>query len=259
MTFASYYWTWTTDNTHKNMPKVWEEGLKTRRDYENADVFIRELKRYEQNNDLPSFMIMSLREDHTQGTTPGAYTPTACVASNDLAVGRIVDACSHSKYWPQMAIFIIQDDAQDGPDHVDAHRTEGLVISPYTRHHRVDSSFYTTTSMLRTMELLLGLPPMSEYDAAATPMYAAFDGNPDSAPFTALSPQVDIMAKNAQTAYGAQRSKRMNFVDPDQLSEDDVEALNRILWHSIKGAKVPYPVPTRSALFNDAGKPVALP
>ncbi len=99
---------------------------------------------------------------------------------------------------------------------------------------------------------------MSQYDAAATPMYAAFDGQPDNTPFTALSAQVDIMAKNAQTAYGAQRSKQMNFTDPDRLSEDDVEALNHILWHSIKGENVSYPTPTRSALFNVSGRPLTL-
>ena len=159
-------------------------------------------------------MIMSLPEDHTEGTKPGAFTPTAQVASNDQAVGKIVAACSRSKFWKEMAIFIVQDDAQDGPDHVDAHRTEALAISPYTRQGKTDSSRYTTASMLRTMELILGLAPMSQYDAAAPPMYAAFRSAPDVTPYTLRPPQTDLMAKNVATAYGAKESSRMDFPAP---------------------------------------------
>ncbi len=248
LTYASYYYTWTTDNTHKNMPPVWLANLNKLRDFENADLFITDLKEYERTNSLPNFMIMSLREDHTEGTTPGAFTPQAEVASNDLGVGKIVAACSRSKYWKEMAIFIIEDDAQDGPDHIDAHRTEGLVISPYVKRGRVDSTFYTTTSMLRSMELILGLPPMTQYDAAATPMYSLFSAKADLTPYTALPAQVDLMARNAATAYGAQESKQMDFSEPDRLTAKQVIALNRILWHSIKGAATPYPAPTRRAL-----------
>ena len=125
---------------------------------------------------------MSLGEDHTTGTRPGTFTPQACVASNDLALGRIVEAVSHSKYWPETAIFVIEDDAQNGPDHVDAHRTVGLVISPYTRRKHLDSTQYSTVSMLRTIELILGLPPLSQYDAAARPMFASFTDKPDLTP-----------------------------------------------------------------------------
>ncbi len=163
------------------------------RDTENAAEFIREFDQYEKNYDnpdpnkrLPNFMVMALSENHTNGTRPGSFTPVAMVASNDLAVGMIVERISHSKYWPETAIFIIEDDAQDGPDHVDAHRTAGLVISPYVRREKVDSTLYSTSSMLRTMELLLGLPPMSQYDAAATPMYMTFGANPDLTPFNHL-------------------------------------------------------------------------
>jgi YVTN family beta-propeller protein len=248
LTYASYYYTWTTDNTHKNMPPVWLANLNKLRDFQNADLFIKDLKKYEQSNKLPNFMIMSLREDHTEGTTPGKFTPTAEVASNDLGVGKIVAACSRSKFWKRMAIFIIEDDAQDGPDHVDAHRTEGLVISPYVRRGRVDSTFYTTTSMLRTMELILGLPPMTQYDAAATPMYSLFSSRADLTPYTSLPPRVDLMARNLSTAYGARESHQMDFSQPDRLTAKQVVALNHILWHSIKGADVPYPAPTRRAL-----------
>src|SRR5207248_4963016 len=132
---------------------------------------------------MPRFIVMSLGEDHTTGTTPGTFTPQACVASNDIALGRLVDAVSHSKYWPETAIFVIEDDAQNGPDHVDAHRTVGLVVSPYTKRRFVDSTQYSTVAMIRTMELILGLPPLSQYDAAARPMYASFTDKADLGPY----------------------------------------------------------------------------
>ncbi len=153
------------------------------RDTENAETFIQELANFEKSDSLPRFMVMSLGEDHTTGTRPGTYTPRACVASNDLALGRIVEAISRSKYWPQMAIFVIEDDAQNGPDHVDAHRTVGLVISPYTKRGHLDSSQYSTVSMIRTIELILGLPPLSQFDAAARPMFASFTNKPVLTPY----------------------------------------------------------------------------
>src|SRR5207237_4335890 len=128
---------------------------------------------------IPRFMVMSLGENHTQGTRAGAYTPKAHVAANDVALGKIVDAISHSKVWKEFAIFVIEDDAQNGPDHVDSHRTCGLVISPYVKRGVVDSEMYSTVSMLRTVELLLGLPPMTQHDAAAPPMVNSFMAKPD--------------------------------------------------------------------------------
>jgi len=217
------------------------------RDTENAAEFIREFDQYKKNYDnpdpgkrLPNYMVMALSENHTQGTRAGSYTPVAMVASNDLAVGMIVERISHSKYWPEMAIFIIEDDAQDGPDHVDAHRTAGLVISPYIRREKVDSTLYSTSSMLRTMELLLGLPPMSQYDAAATPMYTAFGTEPDATPFTRLAPQVDLNAKNTQQAWGSKASRKMDFDDVDR---NPPFLLNEIIWRSVKGADSPMPLP----------------
>ena len=132
---------------------------KRMRDTDNAETFLREYREYEKNGNLPRLMIMSLGEDHTTGTRPGTYNPRACVASNDLALGRIVEAVTRSKFWPETAIFVIEDDAQNGPDHVDAHRTIGLVISPYTKRKYLDSSQYSTVGMIRTMELILGLSP----------------------------------------------------------------------------------------------------
>ena len=150
----------------------------------------------ERTGTVPSFMVMALSEDHTKGTRPGVCTPKACVASNDLGIGKIVEAVSASSLWKEFAIFIIEDDAQNGPDHVDSHRTVGLVVSPYTRNTGVDHTHYTTTSMLRTMELILGATPMSQFDAAATPMYAAFHDGPDVTPYHSRTPATDLDAKN---------------------------------------------------------------
>lgn len=227
------------------------------RDTENVKIFLREFDEYEKNFDnpeaekrLPNYIVMSLPENHTNGTRPGSYTPVAMVASNDLAVGTLVERVSHSKYWPTTAIFIIEDDAQDGPDHVDARRTTGLVISPYVRRGIVDSTLYSTSSMLRTMELLLGLPPMSQYDAAAMPMYASFATEPDLTPFNLLPPQVDLAAKNTEKSFGARLSGQMDFSEPDRAP---MHALNEILWKSVKGADSPMPPPVHRyrALIGD--------
>ena len=215
------------------------------RDYERADRFVEEFQEMDRQGTVPNFMFMSLGENHTNGTTPGAYTPKAQVASNDVAVGKIVEAITRSRVWSSFAIFIIEDDAQNGPDHVDSHRTAGLVISPYVKRKVVDSSMYSTLSMLRTVELLLGLPPMTQHDAAAPPMVNSFTASPDPSGFTALPARIDLMTKNPLHGYGAVASARMDFSEYDRIDED---ALNRILWHSIKGVDVPYPAPVRRAL-----------
>ncbi len=211
------------------------------RDYLAADIFVKEVQSWEKSGDMPHFMVMALSEDHTRGTRPGNHTPKACVASNDLGLGKIVEACSKSKFWKEMAIFIIEDDAQNGPDHVDAHRTVALVASPYTRRHTVDSTFYTTCSLLRTMELILGLPPMSQYDAAATPLYAAFTNRPDVTPYKCLPARIDLNAMNTPRSFGAAVSLKLDLDEPDHLTVQDEDSLNRVLWHSIKGEQTPYP------------------
>jgi YVTN family beta-propeller protein len=223
------------------------------RDTDNAAEFLREFEEYERNFDsplpakrLPNFMVMSLPEDHTAGTTPGRFTPIAMVANNDYAVGMIVDRITHSRYWPETAIFIIEDDAQDGPDHVDARRTTAYVVSPYIKRQTIDSTLYTTSSFLRTMELLLGLPPMSQYDAAASPIYASFGDKPDLTPFEHVKPVVDVTEKNTIRAYGARRSMKMDFRDVD---EAPMAELNEILWKSIKGAESPVPAPVHRVRF----------
>jgi hypothetical protein len=217
------------------------------RDTENIDVFLKEYREFEKADKMPRFIIMSLGEDHTTGTTPGTYTPQACVASNDVALGRLVEAVSHSKYWKETAIFVIEDDAQNGPDHVDAHRTVGLVISPYTKRRCVDSTQYSTVSMIRSIELILALSPLSQYDAAARPMYASFTDKADLTPYAHEAARIDLAAKNSEKSYGAQRSSRMDFSDYDLA--DDFE-LNEILWRSIKGVEAPVPPTVRRAIAN---------
>ncbi|MDX1982768.1 MAG: alkaline phosphatase family protein [Bryobacteraceae bacterium] len=223
------------------------------RDTDNVGVFFEEFEQYEKNFDsedpakrLPNFIVMSLGEDHTQGTRPGAPTPRAAVANNDWAVGMLVDRVSHSKYWPETAIFVIEDDAQDGPDHVDARRTIGLVISPYTKRKALDSTLYTTSSFLRTMELLLGLPPMTQYDAAAMPLYQSFNATADLTPYTHAKPEIDVNEKNTELAWGAQESLAMDFSDYDLTP---MFALNEIVWKSVKGAASEMPLPVRRFHF----------
>jgi DNA-binding beta-propeller fold protein YncE len=217
------------------------------RDTENAKEFLREFEEYEKHFDsskpeerLPNFIVMALPEDHTHGTRPGENTPRACVASNDSALGMIVARLTRSRYWPEMAVFVIEDDAQDGPDHVDARRTEGLVISPYSRQGIVDSTLYTTSSMLRTMELLLGLQPMSQFDASANPMYKSLCTKANLEPYTAIEPKIDLKETNAKTAWGADASMQMNLSTYD---EAPMFELNEIIWKSVKGADSEMPLP----------------
>jgi YVTN family beta-propeller protein len=209
------------------------------RDTDKVKWWIEDLHKAEKSGVLPRFTIMSLGEDHTRGTSPGAFTPDASVAS-------IVEAASRSKFWNEMAIYVIEDDAQNGPDHVDAHRTVGFVISPYCKRGFVDSTLYTTASMIRTMELILGLPPLTQYDAGATPMFRSFKKTPSVTPYTPLTPGVDVLAKNGRNAPYGKQSARMNFRQYDRAPEDE---LNRILWFAAKGPGVPYPTPIHRAIF----------
>jgi YVTN family beta-propeller protein len=215
------------------------------RDYERMNIFINDMHAAEKTGDWPALMVMSLPEDHTAGRKVGSRTPDACVGSNDLAVGEMVDAISHSKFWPETAIFIIEDDAQNGQDHVDAHRTVGLVISPYTRRGVVDHTMYTTSSMVRTIELMLKLPPMTQYDAAATPMFASFMTTPDLRPYTVEKQRIDLAAKNLPKNPGAKASAMLDLSDLDKA---DPDKLNQILWDYFKPG-TPMPAPVRSMVF----------
>ncbi len=217
------------------------------RDTENAKVFLEEFSAYEANFDskdaekrLPNYIVMSMQENHTHGTDPKSFSPRAMVANQDLALGQMIERLTHSRYWPQMAIFIMEDDAQDGPDHVDARRTACLAISPYIHRGMVDSTLYTTSSMVRSIELLLGMAPLSQYDAAATPYYAAFGMTPDLTPFKGLPAQWNVNEMNPPTAYGARESGKMNFAEAD---EAPMHRLNEIIWKSVRGADSPMPPP----------------
>ena len=223
----------------------------TIQDQRRADIWLEEFRQFEANGNLPRLSIIRLPNDHTSGTRPGAWTPRAMVADNDLALGRIVEAISNSRYWKECAIFVLEDDSQNGPDHVDAHRSPALVVSPFARRQALDSTLYTTSAMLRTMELILGLPPMSQYDAAATPMYNAFQPVPVLTPYAVRPARVPLDERNEAGAPGAQASMRMNFTEVDLTPELE---LNEIIWQSIKGAGSKMPPPVRSAFVRGVNR-----
>jgi DNA-binding beta-propeller fold protein YncE len=213
-------------------------------DNERVDAWLEEFRRFEKEGGLPRLNIFHLGGDHTEGTRPGARTPRAMVAENDVALGRLVEAVSRSRFWRESAIFVLEDDAQNGPDHVDAHRSVLLVASPWVRRGAVDSTLYTTSGVLRTIELLFGLPPMSQYDAAATPLFAAFSAKPDPAPYSVRPARVDVRERNREDAPGAEASLRMNLAKPDLAPELE---LNEILWKSVRGRDAVMPPPIRAA------------
>jgi hypothetical protein len=216
-------------------------------DQVRVEIFLRHLKGWiadkaKGKDTMPNFVMLRLPNDHTAGTRPGAPTPKASVADNDLAVGRAVEAISHSVFWEDTAFFILEDDAQDGADHVDAHRSIGLVVSKYAPRERfggvfVDSRFYSTVSMVRTMETLLGLPPMNNNDAFASLISPIFGGPGDQPAYTADTTNRDnglIYTANTKTAPGAKESAKMDFRHADRA---DAGKLNVILWRDAMGDK----------------------
>jgi YVTN family beta-propeller protein len=210
------------------------------RESDRVQEWSREFAQFESAGNLPAFEIMRLPSDHTAGTTPGRLTPQEYVAENDRAVGQVVDVVSHSKDWASTAIFVTEDDAQNGPDHVDAHRTISLVISPYTQRSRpfVDHTLYDTSAMVRTMELILGMRPLSQFDANASPMWRLFHAGADLRPYTALPETYATATLNTPYSYGAARSASWSF-DREDLAPMD--QLNEVLWHAVLGAGTPYP------------------
>ena len=185
-------------------------------DQARADEFIRELRRFEHSGNLPSFVLMQLGNDHTAGSFPGYPVPTSAVADNDLALGRVVDAISHSSYWKNTVIFVAEDDAQNGVDHVDGHRTMALVISAYNKTHAVDSNFYDQTSILRTIEAIFGLSPLTQFDAASPPLTNIFDLRATQAPYNAVPNRIplDVINPKRVSLLHAADFDRPDAVDP---------------------------------------------
>ncbi len=211
-----------------------------------ADLFLKDLKAFEARGDFPQLVILRLPNDHTSGVKAGTPTPDAQVADNDLAMGRIFEGLSHSTFWKDMAVFAIEDDPQAGFDHVTGYRTTAYVAGPYVKRHAVVSTQYNTTSLLRTMEQILGLPPMNQFDASAVPMGDCFTDVADLTPFVSVPNTVplDQMNPENKSAMSQQQirdmlaSNKMNFSVPDKAPED---ALNRILWRAMRGTSEPYP------------------
>jgi hypothetical protein len=211
-----------------------------------AGQFIRELEKFEQAGEFPNLVILWLPNDHTNGAKPGSPTPEAMAADNDLAMGKVFQAVSHSKFWKDACIFAVEDDPQAGWDHVSGYRTTAYLASPYSRHGRVVSTQYNQTSILRTIELMLGLPPMNQMDATATPMFDCFTDRPDFAPFDAVPNNIPLDRMNPEPKKISDRqlrkdacvSARLPLDKPDQCPDD---VLNHILWRATKGTRAPYP------------------
>ncbi len=241
--FASYPMIETIQKFSPTNYVGWEMSVP---DQHRADFIIRELEEFTRKGEFPQLTIICLPNDHTSGTSRGTPTPAACVADNDLAFGRIVEALSHSPFWREMAILGIEDDPQAGWDHVSGYRTTAYVVSPYAKRGGVVSSQYNTTSLLRTIGQILGMKPMSQCDASALAMWDAFTDTPDFTPFTALPTNIplDQMNPDPKTLNDpilkadAIASGRMNFREVDRAPEDE---LNRILWRAMKGTREPYP------------------
>ena len=211
-----------------------------------AAQFIKDLRQFEQAGHFPNLTLICLPDDHTSGTKAGSPTPAAQVADNDLALGQIIEAVSYSRFWPRTCIFVIEDDPQNGWDHMSGYRTVAFVASPYTKRGAVVSTQYNHTSVLRTMELILGLPPMNQMDATATPMFDCFTTTINLTPYTALTNNIPLDQMNAEPKKisdpllrkQAYASARLPLAQADQCPEDQ---LNRILWHAMKGPAAPYP------------------
>jgi YVTN family beta-propeller protein len=207
-------------------------------DVERVKVFLADLAEFEKSGAMPRLMFMRLGNDHTSGTQGGKLSPFSMVADNDYALGKLVEAVSKSRFWSSTAIFVLEDDAQNGPDHVDSHRSPAFLISPYVKHKTVDGSMYNTASMLRTMELILGLRPMTQFDAAARPMSAAFQTAADPTPYVAEKPRVPLDERNPLHSATAEKSSRLDFSQEDRADADE---LNDILWTAIRGTHAPPP------------------
>ena len=222
--------------------------------YPGFDMTIQDVKRekiWEQDfdsllalNQVPRFNSIRFGNDHTSGMRKGSYTPEAAIADNDLAVGLFIEHLSNSPIWKESAVFILEDDAQNGSDHVDAHRSPAYVISPYTRRHFHDKTMYSTSGMLRTIELILGMPPMSQYDAAATPMWRCFTSKPDLTPYKAIDAKVSIDTRNAAVNKWSKLSDSFNLAQLDAVPDG---IFNEVIWKAVRGIDSEMPAPRRGA------------
>ena len=211
-------------------------------------IWKKDFERLEKENKLPALSLLRLPNDHTWGTRKGKQTPAAYNAINDYALGLIVQTISHSKDWKNSIIFVVEDDAQNGSDHVDAHRSCLLVISPYIKRNYVDHTMYSTSSVLKTIELVLGLSPMTQYDLSATPILFSITDKPDFKPYKVIEPLIDTSAVNSANAYGAIECEHLNFTKEDAVPD---RIFNEILWRDIKGKNSVMPPPVRSAFVKE--------
>jgi DNA-binding beta-propeller fold protein YncE len=226
--FCKYYTSW--DQTVRDTTRV----AQWKRDFDSLVAI----------NALPQLNTLRIINDHTEGTKKGRPTPFAHVADNDLAVGMFVEYLSKSPVWKNSVVFILEDDAQNGPDHVDAHRSTAYIAGPYVKRGFVDHSSYTTSGMIRTIELILGLPPMSQYDAAATPLWKCFTATPDNKGFSSLPSNVNLADKNIKADKLARLSEKFDFSKEDRAPDN---AFNEVLWKAVKGVAAVMPAPKRAA------------
>jgi len=215
-------------------------------DLARAERFIQELHQFETNGDLPEFIILFLPNDHSAGVRSGYPTPGAQIADNDLAFGRVVEAITHSRFWPQTCLLAIEDDPQFGWDHVSAYRTTCFVVSPYTKRRQTISTQYNHCSLARTIELILGLPPMNQLDAAATPMSDCFATTPDTTPFASVPNRVPLDQLNPEPRNISDRVLRQDAIVSNHLPMEEADrcpedVLNHILWRAMRGLNTPYP------------------
>jgi YVTN family beta-propeller protein len=214
-------------------------------DVVRASIFLEDVKKWNAANPMPNLVILQLPSDHTFGATPNASTPRAMVADNDLALGQIIEGLSKTPFWRKMAVFVVEDDAQNGVDHVDGHRTTAFVASPYARRGQVDSTFYANQSITKTIGLILGLPALSLFELIANDMRASFQDTPEFGEFAHVVPEQSlddlnpaVQALRGEARRAALDSEKMRWDVPDAAP---TERVNRILWGMLKGWKTPYP------------------
>jgi YVTN family beta-propeller protein len=233
--FCTYYTSW--DQTVRDTTRVGQ----WKRDFDSLVAA----------NALPQLNTLRIINDHTEGLSKGRPTPFAHCADNDLAIGMFIEYLSKSPVWKESVVFVLEDDAQDGPDHVDAHRSTAYVAGPFVKRGFVDHTMYSTTSMLRTMELILGMPPMSQYDAAAVPMWRCFTATPNFSAYTAKPLQWDINEKNTKENAWQRKSETFDFTKEDRIPDRE---FTEVIWKAVKGENAIVPAPKRAAFVQLSNK-----